>query len=259
MRSLPKADDCIFCGNSDIAPEHVFSRGWLRRLWDLPKKGAGLLHQHSRASTDPADETFDYWWKKNEADLVAHCVCGSCNSGWMNTLDRRVQRIIDPMTRGEPGVVRTLREKYLLAAWAMKIAFMYDWQQEMPTLPADLAREFFDGHREPPSCAWIWLARSVPIVGGENHQASGAHHSAGDEFYLLTFRVDELIIQVLITPGVEVQPNRRRTGDAVIQLWPMTFETIQWPPKRTLNAVEYAAFTRSFLADYRRFGTGRTP
>lgn len=105
---IPKATECIFCGAREVTAEHVFSRGWLRRLWGLPK-GHQLGHQHVRSHSERGDE-FNIRWSKQEADLIVYCVCSGCNSGWMNTLDRRAQKIIDPMTQGEPTRLGSLRD-----------------------------------------------------------------------------------------------------------------------------------------------------
>lgn len=254
---IPKADLCIFCGSGEIAKEHIFARKWLERIWDLPK-GHKLPHHHVRGHSVRGEE-FDRWWLKQEADLVVYCVCGTCNSGWMNDLDQQVHPIVDPMTRGESTTLTRIRDQNLLVRWAIKIAFMFDYRQDRSTIPTDFARAFHQVGSIPPN-TYIWLARNKPLHDG---QASGMFHTMGrsddhPEIYLNTFRVDELVLQVLIGIAKDVEPRRLRHGDAVVQIWPQSLEplpgVIRWPPRRTLDELEYAAFGNAFIRDYFEFG-----
>jgi hypothetical protein len=247
---LPRADACIFCNRTPVVEEHIFSRKWLKRIWNLPK-GHQLGHRHVRRDT-AGQEEFDVIWSKQEASLVAYCVCAKCNSGWMNALDQHVYRIIDPLTRGENAEIKTLKDQTTLVHWAMKVALMFDWQQDASTVPAEIARNFHKDWTMPPD-TYIWLARNIPFNRGH---ASGAFHTLarGDDpqVYLVTFRVDQMVVQVLLGIGFEIRPVRPRHGDAVRQVWPLTYERIVWPPPRTLDEVEYVAFTQDFVRDYLR-------
>jgi len=124
----------------------------------------------------------------------------------MNTLDRRAQKIINPMTRGDRAEIRTLRDQMVVVHWALKIAFMFDYTQDASMIPVALARAF-RAHGEIPANTYVWLARNVPMVEGH---ATGATHtmSRGDdpEVYLLTFRIDQLVVQVVIGIAVPVRP-----------------------------------------------------
>ena len=128
---------------------------------------------------------------------------------------------------------------------------MFDWTQDPTSLSVEVAREFHDAGTIPPN-TYVWLARNVPLYQG---QASGATHSIREDdvpkIYLVTFRIDQLVVQVLMgLNGEEIRPNRPRHGDAVRQIWPQGFEAITWPPARTLDEYEYGAFGHAFIRDY---------
>jgi hypothetical protein len=240
---IPKASECIFCRTGEITEEHIFSRKWLKRLWNLPR-GEQLGHQHARSDSEVGDK-FDIRWSKQEADLVVYCICDRCNSEWMNVLDQRAQRIIDPMTQGQRTRLRTARDQLLLARWSLKIAFMFDYRQERPSIPQHFAQAFKERNAFP-DYAYVWLAHNVPIVRG---QANGVFHTlernGNPDVYLVTFRVDQLVVQVVVGIAHEVRADRTGHRDALRQVWPLTYETVTWPG-RTMDEFEYVMFANRF-------------
>jgi len=249
---LPKADRCIFCDKDEIVEEHYFSRRWLERLWGVPK-GEKLGHRHTRG--DSTGEDFDLIWAQREPSLVVYCVCSDCNSGWMNNLDLRAQRLVDPMTKGNRTVLASLRDLHLMVGWVTKIAFMLDYRQDKPVIPSSVAAEF-QRTLLPPEGTYIWLAASPPVIPGH---AAGYTHTLGRsgerQVYLTTFRVDEYVAQLVIPlGGTQISPVRRRYEKAVCELWPLTYRTLAWPPEQTLDSVELVKFIGAFLGDFERFG-----
>lgn len=242
-----RADACIFCGRLDVVPEHIFSRAWLRDLWSVPSSER-LLHRQVRGTADRED--FDRWWDNKRADITVLCVCDQCNSGWMNTLDRRVYRIIEPMTRGERTRVTTLTEKMTLVAWATKVAYMFDFKQQSAVVPTKDHKLLFERFL-PPARAWIWFACSPPVV---TNQASGLTWDMGSdearEVYLASFRVDHLVVQFLLPITQEIRPQRPRYGRALRQLWPETFEVLPWPPEQVIDEFDYVPFLDGFAQAY---------
>jgi hypothetical protein len=246
---LPKADQCIFCGAEGISEEHIFSRKWLKRIWSV-QTGEKLRHRNVRDHSERGEE-FDRAYAKREADLVVYCVCTGCNSGWMNRLDQAVYPIVDPMVSGAQSTIATLANQMTLVHWAMKVAFMFDYRQDKSTLPGELARGFRRHWTMPPRTR-IWLARNVPLHEGE---ASGAFHTMGrgdddHRLYLCTFRVDQMIVQILHGIGEEIRPNRLRHEQHVVQIWPPSYLRVRWPPPVTLDEFEYAAFCHAFVRDF---------
>jgi hypothetical protein len=251
----PRADRCIFCDGVPVNEEHIFPRKWLARLWKL-EQDEKLGHGHKRGGTET--EESETWWNRREASLVVWCVCDRCNSGWMNRLDQRTQEIIEPLVLGERARVGTLREKYLVAAWVAKLAFMFDYQQDRSTIPLSLARQFHVD-RLPLERALIWLAASPPAVSGH---AAGAFWTLGtrrdneqtDELFFLTARVDHLVAQIVVPllPGGQVRTVRHRFQRHVRALWPMTYEAIAWPPAEILSDIDYVEFCDSLAANLRR-------
>jgi hypothetical protein len=243
----PRADRCIFCGSTEISEEHIFGRKWIAKLFQVPRKEK-LGHRHVRITGPIVD--FDSWWQYKEADLAVYCVCRKCNSEWMNALDEQAQKIIAPMVRGRTTRITTYRDQLILARWITKLAFMFDYKQEKSSLPREFA-ERFHKTRLPPDNAYIWVAASPPVPGryhASGHTWTTEGRTDGD-WYLLTARVNDLIVQYLmpITPGGKIAPVRGRYGRAVRQVWPPTYKPLSWPPDEILSDVEYVGFAMTFI------------
>jgi hypothetical protein len=113
------ARKCVFCGSTPVTAEHIFKRGFRKKL-SLPAGNRRLDRQvglDSPMTTRP-DPLFE---------LTVRYVCSKCNNGWMNRLDLAVERwVIDPTD--ETCETTDLRR------WAIKIAIMYSLTAQPSTV-----------------------------------------------------------------------------------------------------------------------------
>lgn len=237
-----RADKCIFCGCSDIREEHIFGRKWVAKTFGL-KKGDKLPHRQTRGASD-GGETFDFWWKKREADLVAHCVCDRCNSGWMNALDNRVQPLISPFVAdGTPVKISGIRAVHELAAWFTKLAILFDYRQEIASLPPEVTQGFYRT-RTPPPRTRVWLVQSEPEIPLQLAGFTWAIGSA--DFYLCVVRVQSLAGFVSFPLREHIPSHFLGESAGVAHIWPLTGKAITLPLTRELSSIDFIKLCDEF-------------
>lgn len=239
----------MFCGASGKrSKEHIFARSWLA---ELDPRAGERLHRHIRGEQG---KEFDQWWSHHEADLVVKSVCKKCNESWMDRLDKDAERLTTPIARGERTELATHADQALLLAWITKLALLFDYKQSRSTVPAEIPRRFKEV-RKPPPHAWVWLACAVPLLP---FHASGLTWTLGEndrsDVFMVVIRVNYLVAQfVLPLQGKTIHPVRPRFADAVLQLWPLTYERMTFPP-RCLDPVEYVTLCSGFVKSYSERG-----
>lgn len=97
---------CIFCGATDLTREHIFRRA-LKKYVDDPNIETSLPRD---SSTPPP--VFERTVKR---------ACASCNNGWMNDLENRVEPVLSEMIRGRVVLISDTAAADL-ATWAVKTA-----------------------------------------------------------------------------------------------------------------------------------------
>lgn len=248
-RPQAASEECIFCARPEINEEHIFGRKWLAKVFELPR-GERLRHHHTRG--DAEREHFDEWWNAKEANFAVRCVCPKCNSGWMNVLDERAQRVIQPLLSGEPARLATWRDQYTLAMWLCKLAFMFDYMRDEAVVAIATARAFHDS-RTPPSSVRIWLACAPPLPG--YYHASGLTWDIREpggpaDSYLCVIRVQSLVALLALPFQHSRYPSWFGYPDAVLPFWPLTLRAIEWPTQKVLDDVEFALTVDAFVLSY---------
>src|SRR6266478_2811689 len=93
--------NCIFCDNPLTgvrSREHVIPR-WLMEYLGIGEEQLYL------AVAQSADDAVVKSRKHAASNFVEGRVCGSCNNGWMNDLEREVMEIIKPLIAGTASLV----------------------------------------------------------------------------------------------------------------------------------------------------------
>jgi hypothetical protein len=160
---------CVFCGRRPLTREHIFPL-WLRDA--VGGVGVATNYMTDGGEAWPAvGEPLAYQrqWRANEAGIVARCVCGECNNGWMNDLDHEVKERLVPLVGGAAEEIDA-ETRQRLATWAAKIGILLentrgvsDLTRRRAMIPPKRQRELFE-LRLPPSCLQIW--RLVADVAG---------------------------------------------------------------------------------------------
>jgi hypothetical protein len=235
---------CIFCSRAPLTNEHIFRQDWLN---DVLPGDATFTHQRERDG-----RTFDPW-RTSQADLKVKCVCGYCNSRWMNRLDHDAEAVfLNAAVRGERVTLADAADWELVARWALKIAVMFDQTQKRPIVDQSIHHLLYTD-RLVPSGVIVWLASTVP----PDNRAYGHPHSlaigAPDKpnAYLATFGVQHFVAQVFV-PSPELPQlafERGQNADIIRQLWPPPrIEPFVWPPPRYIFWDSMRDFAGSFVS-----------
>src|SRR6266536_2852762 len=162
---------CVFCGRRPLTREHIFPF-WLRDAVGGVGVATNYMTDGGEAWPSVGEPlTYQRQWRANEAGIVARCVCGECNSGWMNDLDHGVKERLVPLVGGAAEELDA-GARQRLATWAAKIGILLentrgvsDLTRRRALIPPKRQRELFE-LRLPPSCSQIWLAQVRPLVPG---------------------------------------------------------------------------------------------
>ena len=137
---MPEPVACVFCQRVDEQPltrEHVYPRHWQQyfpaakgpdRVW---QSGISGYVEHRGAN--------------HQFDNQVRDVCGTCNSGWMESLDMEAKEIVVAIGQGRQ-VSLTAEEATLFRSWATKIALVRTLQDRNQSAQASLERfhKFYD-------------------------------------------------------------------------------------------------------------------
>lgn len=171
----------------------------------------------------------------------------------MERLDKQAQPLVTPFTRGEPGRLASLREITLVAAWATKIGMCLASvvvETEGQRREAGLLRE----RPLPPDSVWVWMGASLaqfPQMWSHQYQLSDRPVlTNGVEGYVSTFKIHGVVFQVAYLPE-PIDPSRKPGedwGQHLVQLWPLTFRQVVFPPVagKQLNEIDLILLSRSF-------------
>lgn len=121
-KTIPK---CYFC-NVDLSKanrsnEHIYKKSWLLAL-GLDKYENHLLYQRGLSVVTER--------KVPAISVLGGAVCNSCNNGWMNDIDTRVEEIVLPLARGTElnleNVIKTESDQIALSRWILKTACAFE-------------------------------------------------------------------------------------------------------------------------------------
>ena len=147
---MPEVRACVFCEGTPLTREHVYPQ-WLAA--SLPDQ---LPYRGQRTSVVYLPEDSDFIMPnvfrevgQEFTQTVVKRTCESCNSGWMNDLERQVRKTLTMMIQGN-AFVATMEDSESLATWVAKTCLMAQF-----THPESLAmpQAYID---------WIYSTRSPP-------------------------------------------------------------------------------------------------
>ena len=94
---------CVFCGNTLLTEEHVFS-DWIKKI--IPRTGEPKYEQLLTDVSNIGDETFVIspalkFKQGHYGNQRVKVICNDCNSGWMNQMEQKARPILTPLILGE--------------------------------------------------------------------------------------------------------------------------------------------------------------
>ena len=244
---------CIFCGSDGpLTVEHAYPR-WIRRALYATgptKMWRGSDHRHIRTDT-------------GLAVVLRRAVCSGCNSGWLASLEDRVNHVLAPALTGN-HVVLTPESQRVVATWAVGRALVLELAMagfnKVTFAPTSNCHWLFE-HRDdpiPPPGAHVWLAAVDARLGTADALVAWVKRGWSADVrrepdqpwaYFMTFSAGYLVVQVAgqeLETGDDVDPSRVMRPDALINtvrlIWPARTDLIAWPPHEHLTIDTMAAF-----------------
>ncbi len=201
---------CRFCLRESVAltREHVFARWLVERLraWRATHTAHG-----------PADAAAD----ARIARLVTS-VCGTCNAGWMSSLEVSFRQAVFAKSRPDHVAEPTRRT---LSRWFAKTALLVAHAANQELVPEDHWPELRDAM---PGGIRVGLARirrrRQPLDIGLEYSAPDEDHSAG-RLVSVAVQVDDLV--AIVTRELSVSP--------ATTLWPIRSHALRWTTLPVVN------------------------
>ena len=248
---------CVFCGTvGSLSDEHVVPK-WVRKALQIREP----VREFSGPAYVSAAETLA---------IVFHEVCVSCNTGWMESLERDACPVLGPLLLGAaPGTSRVLDpdQQAILATWAVKTSLLLALSkfrgQDYGWIPASTLHWLYRHHdaRMPPPGTRVWLAGFSASEVPASVQAACLYDASRDPAaQCVTFSVGCVLFQVFATGQTDADPSPDNEAwlapkglytSALLQIAP-SCSPLRWPP-----GVVFGVGDREALAG--RLGRGLPP
>jgi hypothetical protein len=232
---------CAFCGGRGITKEHIIA-GWIKRL--LPTEEKHFRFRGARSGEGPSKRTQLRLSQGSAFNAHTRKVCGKCNNGWMNDLEKRVQPILIPLIRGEKVVLQP-EAQLILAGWIAKTVMTANTVYPESNAITQFDRSIVMATSRPLDNWQIWLAlhHNKEWRTGLDHIGVALHRKADYEknknkinTQSTTIGLGSLLIHAFSSalPSVRFNPSPE-FGTRLHRVWPQTNEKISWPPTSALS------------------------
>jgi hypothetical protein len=172
---------CIFCDRPrKPTNEHIWAK-WVRKL--IPRDPAAPKRTLHTTGLSVVDENGQVRSSLNlrgnlarsgeMLDRKLRVVCGDCNNGWMNDLQKRVRPFLEPRIQNDWSEPLAEIGQAAIAAWATMFTMVVE-QADPPTIAISQEdRSTFKTTHEPLRGWLIFLGRNTGVPGKFYHQAFG--------------------------------------------------------------------------------------
>lgn len=228
---------CMFCQEPASSKEDIWPQ-WLTKRFPLSDA--------SRMEAERGGHKLRIWQTKTSQFLLAKCVCGKCNNGWMSRLENEMKPIVGSIL-DEQFRDLDVSSQTVIAVWAIKTAMALE-----ALYPE---REFFYSENERqnmralsaiPERTSIWIAK---CINQQNIYSAGKdlRTPPGDneaKAFVTTMAFGSLALQVVsiritasLPKEIQVTYDTREGpwGKILLQVWPLVPYSQPWPPSYGLD------------------------
>ena len=225
---------CLFCSNTANSREHLWPQ------WVHERRNFGPL-KHKRGAIDTIIP---------DPKVTVKAVCKTCNNGWMSRLEAANIPLVGSMMQGLS--IRLDREQQqVVAAWAMKMAFLTDWTRiggKTARFYRRVECDAFAKNLTAPPRTRIWTGHITSShLSTDGHDLALMSRAGGTRLgtsTAVTFVVGHFVAQVVtdhLSPeytneaAPDSQPKSGGWANKLIQIWPVEKEWVMWPPKASFT------------------------
>lgn len=265
---------CIFCGDTRLTKEHIFSR-WTHKYLPPRKKGRALSKVGS--TFIDREETSIRKLRGATRDWQVKCICGgpddTCNNGWMRQkIEDQAKPILTPLIRGTAAVLIP-SDQAIIAAWAVLKVMVSEYSEHGKVATHWTQRRWMRMRHQAPALGWsVWIGHyerinwpaewiSLPfflaskaIVKRRGYREPTYYNASHT-----TYVVGKLFIQVIHLPMPHDSLTLDRLGQVAFpqtqgitfRIWPDPVNIISWPQRALtdLDADKLAGAMQVYLRD----------
>lgn len=228
---------CIFCQRDRKASrEHLWPR-WAQETFT--EEGRKQLVPHS---IEPHDEPHETWDARPFTATLKE-VCRECNSGWMGKIEEEAKVYMEPLIKGQEGLLIGVDAQWAISRWAyLKVLLFERVDKRQRLLPESRYREMYEsslGEPTLPANMSVFLAAHE----GQRH-GQYAHRLLADaktrkpELFIGTITIRHLVVQVIEDIAedgkVKTFQHDRRIAGHEARIWPFS-KPFTWPPGLALT------------------------
>jgi hypothetical protein len=261
MEKRPKRADlkppgkCIFCGGPGLTKEHIFSE-WMSKV--LPKEpGARMRRFRTIVEPDhpggPRMVPIIGTQPGDAASRQVRVVCRNCNGRWMGSMETDAKRIASPLILGQPTTL-TREDILALSRWTALKTIVAEWDDPPTVTIADEVRQDFYRTKNVPPEWKMWLCFcTAPEWFKRYRHSAGARASVHESpIQRLIHRPDQNAqsttvafgcMFLFVTSHTKIPALAAFTPPVGLRqymtaLWPITGESIAWPPHNVIDSDE---------------------
>ena len=228
---------CMFCQEQASSREDIWPQ-WLTKLFPLSDA--------SRMEAERGGQKLSTWQKKTPQLLLARCVCGNCNSGWMSKLEVEMKPIVESILDEQLRFL-DVSSQAVIAVWAIKTAMALEaLYPERMFFYSENERQNIRAVSAIPERTSIWIAKCVnqPNIYSAGKDLRTAPGDNEAKAYVTTMAFCSLAIQVAFIRALANLPKEipitydSREGPwdkTLLQVWPIIPYSQQWPPSFGLD------------------------
>lgn len=220
-------DACIFCGTHPVTREDVVPKWLGDRLNEAPLylgPKPRRLGQVRGSLGGPKN-----MWPSEKVAVIARCVCGRCNNGWMNDVEDEASSVFGSLWTGRMAILGPSKIQSI-AVWATLKSVLFRYTSS-PVKPVD--RRWLSAlytERAPPRAGcFVWLSGYKGRQPFFYEATESFHAQPGRPIvkgFVTTMAFGNTVVQVLLVHQGEPR-NLDPTG--AVRVWPLPRDAVTWP------------------------------
>jgi hypothetical protein len=240
---------CIFCEEPSVTKEHIWSEWMHPILVVTPEDEAVEFLKVHESKADRLGRLRVRNRQGSTAKKTVRVVCGTCNPGWMNDLEKEVRPVLEPLLLGVPVSLLTAGRE-VVARWITLKLIVGEHAQLGIAVVTQADRSAFMHERRIPDAVKIWIGQIDSPKwkhGWQRHAATLAWPGEAPpkpfrkNVQTTVFGAGKLLVFAMVSYLADYKGGVAETFAHVMpRLWPLSAD--RWPPERMVTEQEADRF-----------------